>query len=105
MGSRPSPEGSPRGREGVQGGNGLPFVCPRHRGRDATGAPRARRLRVRGIHPASLPAREGVVTMTEIYLDNNATTRPLPAVIDAVVAALRDQWGNPSSGHLCGERA
>jgi cysteine desulfurase len=43
--------------------------------------------------------------MRLIYLDNNATTRPLPAVVEAVAAALRDGWGNPTSLHAAGERA
>jgi cysteine desulfurase len=43
--------------------------------------------------------------MNEIYLDNNATTRPLPAVVEAVKAALVEGWGNPSSIHGSGERA
>lgn len=32
-----------------------------------------------------------------IYLDNNATTRPADAVIDAVLAAMRDNYANPSA--------
>jgi cysteine desulfurase len=36
------------------------------------------------------------------YLDCNATTPPTPAVVDAVTAALRDGWGNPSSVHRAG---
>ena len=36
-----------------------------------------------------------------IYLDHNATTPPLPEVIEAVTACLRDDWGNPSSKHAC----
>lgn len=43
--------------------------------------------------------------MKEIYLDNNATTRPLPEVVEAVRAAMTEGWGNPSSVHGCGERA
>ncbi|MDX2116088.1 MAG: aminotransferase class V-fold PLP-dependent enzyme [Planctomycetota bacterium] len=39
------------------------------------------------------------------YLDNNATTRPDPAVVDAVLEALRDQWHNPSSVHRPGQAA
>ena len=39
------------------------------------------------------------------YLDNNATTRPLPAVVEAVMAALGDAFGNPSSIRPLGERA
>ncbi|MEY2742553.1 MAG: hypothetical protein RIS21_921 [Planctomycetota bacterium] len=34
-----------------------------------------------------------------IYFDANATTRPLPEVVEAVTRALRDAWGNPSSLH------
>ncbi|MBK7782281.1 MAG: cysteine desulfurase [Ardenticatenia bacterium] len=41
----------------------------------------------------------------EIYLDNNATTRPLPEVIDAMVVALDAGFGNASSAHSVGERA
>lgn len=40
-----------------------------------------------------------------VYLDNNATTRPEPAVVDAMIAMLRDAWGNPSSGHRVGQAA
>lgn len=43
--------------------------------------------------------------MTVIYLDNNATTRPLPAAVDAMLRALRDEYGNPSSIHGLGESA
>ena len=40
-----------------------------------------------------------------IYLDNNATTRPLPAVVAAVTAALSTDWANPSSKHPAGQAA
>jgi len=40
-----------------------------------------------------------------IYLDNNATTSPLPEVVEAVVGTLRTNWGNPSSIHKLGRRA
>jgi cysteine desulfurase len=40
-----------------------------------------------------------------IYLDHNATTPLLPEVVDAMVAYLRDHFGNPSSGHVYGRRA
>lgn len=43
--------------------------------------------------------------MEEIYLDNSATTRPLPAVIDAVVESMDLKYGNPSSLHNKGLRA
>lgn len=38
----------------------------------------------------------------EIYLDANATVRPLDCVVEAVTAAMRDAWGNPSSEHGAG---
>ncbi len=40
-----------------------------------------------------------------IYLDNNATTRAAPECLDAVLACLRDEYGNPSSKHAAGDRA
>ena len=40
-----------------------------------------------------------------IYLDHNATTPVDPAVADEVAAALRDEFGNPSSIHHFGQRA
>ncbi|MBI2973309.1 MAG: aminotransferase class V-fold PLP-dependent enzyme, partial [Armatimonadetes bacterium] len=35
----------------------------------------------------------------EIYFDNAATTRPHPAVVEAVTQALTSEFGNPSSLH------
>ena len=43
--------------------------------------------------------------MQEIYLDNNATTQPLPEVIEVVARHSRDSYGNPSSRHGIGRRA
>ena len=40
-----------------------------------------------------------------IYLDYNATTPIAPEVIEAMVPALRETWGNPSSAHAYGRRA
>ncbi len=40
-----------------------------------------------------------------IYLDGNATTRPDPAVVEAMADCLRQAWGNPSSLHLAGQSA
>jgi cysteine desulfurase len=36
-------------------------------------------------------------TVQRIYLDHNATTPPHPAVIERMTAALREDFGNPSS--------
>ena len=36
------------------------------------------------------------------YLDNNATTKPAPEVVEAMLPYLTDRWGNPSSMHLFG---
>ncbi|MEC9373949.1 MAG: cysteine desulfurase family protein [Planctomycetota bacterium] len=38
-----------------------------------------------------------------IYLDNNATTRPSPEVVDAVTETLTELWHNPSSIHRPGQ--
>ena len=40
-----------------------------------------------------------------IYLDNNATTRPHPSVVEAMNQVLGDGFGNPSSIHGIGEAA
>lgn len=40
----------------------------------------------------------------EIYLDNNATTKPLPDVIKLMLPILSGGFGNPSSSHSAGER-
>jgi cysteine desulfurase len=39
------------------------------------------------------------------YLDNNATTQPLPEVVAAVAASLSECWANPSSVHRAGIEA
>ena len=40
-----------------------------------------------------------------IYLDHNATTRPLPEVIAAMNVCMADDWANPSSRHAAGQAA
>lgn len=40
-----------------------------------------------------------------IYLDNNATTRPLPEVVDEVARHLAESYGNPGSRHAEGRAA
>ncbi len=42
---------------------------------------------------------------SEIYLDNNATTKVLPVVVDAVIHAMQTCYGNPSSSHITGIQA
>ena len=41
----------------------------------------------------------------QIYLDYSATTKPRPEAIAKVQEVLTQQWGNPSSLHLWGERS
>jgi cysteine desulfurase len=40
-----------------------------------------------------------------IYLDNNATTRPLPEVVEVMTRHWRDSFANPGSRHGAGRRA
>lgn len=41
----------------------------------------------------------------EVYLDNNASTQPLDAVVEAVASTMRELFGNPSSAHSRGSVA
>jgi cysteine desulfurase len=43
--------------------------------------------------------------MDLVYLDNNATTRPDPRVIEALLPYLVEWYGNPSSVHRFGQRS
>ena len=43
--------------------------------------------------------------MPLIYLDNNATTKPAPEVVAAMLPYLNEWYGNPSSVHRFGQRA
>ncbi len=43
--------------------------------------------------------------MSEIYLDNSATTRPCKAAVDKIVEVLTTKFGNPSSLHEKGFEA
>lgn len=43
--------------------------------------------------------------MNIVYLDNNATSRPAPQVIEVMLPFLEEFYGNPSSVHRFGQRA
>ena len=43
--------------------------------------------------------RQGNLSVSDIYLDANATVKPLNSVVEAVTNAMRNSWGNPSSEH------
>jgi cysteine desulfurase len=45
------------------------------------------------------------MTNDPIYLDHNATTPIHPEVVEAMLPYLREHFGNPSSGHVYGQRA
>jgi cysteine desulfurase len=45
------------------------------------------------------------LSMKPIYLDYNATTPLDPAVVEAMLPYLRQQFGNPSSSHTLGKQA
>lgn len=47
----------------------------------------------------------GVQAMQQVYLDNNATTRPSGEVVGAVASAMERFWHNPSSIHRPGQEA
>jgi cysteine desulfurase len=44
-------------------------------------------------------------TMNYIYLDHAASTPADPEVVEAMLPYFRDQFGNPSSGHMFGQKA
>src|SRR5688500_9938567 len=46
-----------------------------------------------------------MMSMQLVYLDNNATTRPAPEVVEAMLPCLTEWYGNPSSIHRFGQRA
>ena len=43
--------------------------------------------------------------VVSIYLDNAATTKPKPEVIESIMHCLKEDWGNPSSLHTLGLNA
>ncbi len=47
----------------------------------------------------------GYLLMPRLYLDHNATTPVDPAVAEAMLRTLHDEFGNPSSVHAFGQRA
>ncbi len=51
------------------------------------------------------PAETNDIKPGRIYLDNNATTRPAPEVIEAIAHHLYHHYGNPGSRHAEGRHA
>jgi cysteine desulfurase len=51
------------------------------------------------------PRSDSLSQSKPIYLDHNATTRPLPEVVEAVIRTMTQTWGNPSSAHWLGGQA
>ncbi len=47
----------------------------------------------------------GQVKPTRAYFDNSATTKPCDEAAAAVLSALKNEWGNPSSLHFAGLEA
>jgi cysteine desulfurase len=47
----------------------------------------------------------GMASHSEIYLDNNATTRPFPEVVETVAYHLQQHYANPGSRHSPGQAA
>ena len=47
----------------------------------------------------------GVTARQAVYLDNNATTQPYPAVVEAMARCMTEFCGNASSGHSGGAQA
>lgn len=45
------------------------------------------------------------MAQSEIYLDNNATTKPYPEVVEVMAKVMGTGFGNPSSSHSAGHRA
>ena len=43
--------------------------------------------------------------MDVVYLDNNATTRPAPEAVEAMMPYLKEWYGNPSSVHRFGQKS
>ncbi|MCA8958445.1 MAG: aminotransferase class V-fold PLP-dependent enzyme, partial [Planctomycetes bacterium] len=39
-----------------------------------------------------------------VYLDNAATTRPMPEVVEAMAQVQLEHFGNPSSAHRFGDQ-
>ncbi len=46
-----------------------------------------------------------LMSLSPIYLDNNATTPVHPAVVEVVARCMRDGFANPGSRHVAGRRA
>src|SRR5688500_6653542 len=67
-----------------------------------TNASGTHRMNERYCRSAALRARRAAM---RAYLDWNATTPPLPEVVDAMRDAALNAWGNPASVHATGRAA
>src|SRR5690606_14846577 len=97
---RAAPGPEPQRRSPAPASIHHPVYRPGHRRRDKHG----RKGRSANA-PFDILGRREVRASVEIYLDNAATTPPLPEVIEAVNHVLKTAWGNPSSVHTKGVEA
>src|SRR5947207_11455795 len=56
------------------------------------------------MHYDARPLPTHMKTSDLIYLDNNATTRVDPAVVEEMLPFLTELYGNPSSGYRFGQQ-
>src|SRR5260221_14739054 len=59
---------------------------------------------VRGLHLTFAPFERAMKAHDLIYLDNNATTKVDPAVVEEMMPFLTELYGNPSSGYRFGKQ-